>query len=152
MAYHKGTHRRANKALISEKECFKRTVSALDENLEIPIRGTLTQKKIIETVVGMASNQESIHSIVNCMNDVPCETSLRHHLKKLDLERLQENNVEILTSDAISILNRRKPYKFAIDFTLDPFYGDTTSENSDYIIRSQKKNQLTSFMAMQHCM
>jgi len=145
VAYRQRINQNAIGPSISEKECFKRTVSALDDNLEIPIRGSLTQKKIIETVLGMASNQESIHSIVHCMDEIPCETSLRHHLKKLDFDLLQENNVDILTSDAISILNRRKSYKFAIDFTLDPYYGYTTSENSDYIVRNKKKKSTNDF-------
>jgi len=130
---------------ISERECFKRVVSALDESLVIPIRGKLSQRKVIETVVGMASNQGSIHSTTKSLVDVPCETSMRHHLQKLDFDFLQENNVEILTSDAISILDRGKAYKFAIDFTLDPYYGNQTEENSEYIVRSQKKKSTNDF-------
>lgn len=134
-----------NVVSISEKECFKRTVSALNSHLEIQIRGNLTQKKVIETVVGMASNQGSIHSTTNCLGDVPCETSMRHHLRKLDFDLLQEKNVEFLTSDTISILNPGKPYKFAIDFTLDPYYGSHTSENADYIIRNKQKKSTNEF-------
>lgn len=93
----------------------------------------------------MASNQGSIHSTTKSLVDVPCETSMRHHLQKLDFDFLQENNVEILTSDAISILNPRKPYKFAIDFTLDPYYENQTEENSEYIVRSQKKKSTNDF-------
>jgi len=93
---------------IIERECFKRVISALDESLEIQIRGKLSQRKLFETVVGMASNQGSIHSTTKCLIDVPCETSMRHHLQKLDFDFLQENNVEILTADVISILDRGK--------------------------------------------
>ena len=141
-----------NKASIRAKECFKRAVNALDDNLEIVIRGKLSQQRIFETVVGMASNQESIHSISHSLEDIPCETSLRHHLKKLDFSSLQEKNIEILTSRAISILNKRKAYKFAIDFTLDPYYGKETTENLEYIVRSQKKKSKTIFTAMRHFM
>ena len=130
---------------ISERECFRRVVSALDESLVIPIRGKLSQRKVFETVVGMASNQGSIHSTTKSLVDVPCETSMRHHLQKLDFDFLQENNVDILTSDAISILDRGKAYKFAIDFTLDPYYGNQTEENSEYIVRSQKKKSTNDF-------
>ncbi|PWR69851.1 hypothetical protein DK846_16880 [Methanospirillum lacunae] len=100
---------------------------------------------MIETVVGMASNQGSIHSTSKCLVDVPCETSLRHHLQKLDFDYLQNNNVEILTSDAISILNPGKKYKFTIDFSLEPYYGNQTEENSEYIIRSQTKKSTNDF-------
>lgn len=135
----------ATTASIRAKECFKRAVNALGDNLEIPIRGKLSQQIIFETVVGMASNQESIHSISHNLEDIPCETSLRHHLKKLDFGILQDRNVEILTSRAISILNKKKAYKFAVDFTLDPYYGKETSENSEYIVRSQKKKSTNDF-------
>jgi putative transposase len=135
----------AKTASIRAKECFKRAVNALGDNLEIAIRGKLSQQIIFETVVGMASNQESIHSISHNLEDIPCETSLRHHLKKLDFGILQDRNVEILTSRAISILNKKKAYKFAVDFTLDPYYGKETSENSEYIVRSQKKKSTNDF-------
>ena len=104
MAYQCKSNPATNCPSISEKACFKRVVSALDKTLEIPIRGKLNLRKIIETIVEMASNQGSIHSTTNSLVDVPCETSMRHHLQKLEFDFLQENNVEILTSDAISIL------------------------------------------------
>ncbi len=93
----------------------------------------------------MASNQGSIHSTPNSLVDVPCETSMRHHLQKRDFDFLQENNVEILPSNAISILNPGKAYKFAIDFTLDPYYANQSKENSEYIVRSQKKKSTNDF-------
>nr|WP_319540124.1 ISH3 family transposase [uncultured Methanospirillum sp.] len=145
MAYQFKSNPATNCPSISEKTCFRRVVSALDKTLQIPIRGKLNQRKVIETVVGMASNQGSIHSTTNSLVNVPCETSMRHHLQKLDFDFLQENNVEILTSDAISILNPGTAYKFAIDFTLDPYYGNQTQENCDYIVRSQKKKSTNDF-------
>jgi len=74
---------------ISERECFMFVVSAFDESLEIPIRGKLSQRKVIETVVGMASNQGWIHSTTKSLVDIPYETSMRHHLQKLDFDFLQ---------------------------------------------------------------
>jgi len=145
VAYQLKSNPAANCPSVSERECFRRVVSALDNTLKIPIRGKLTQRKVIETVVGMASNQGSIHSTANSLADVPCETSMRHHLQKLDLDLLQGKNVEILTCDAISLLNPEKDYKFAIDFTLDPYYGNQTQENSEYIVRSQKKKSTNDF-------
>jgi putative transposase len=138
----------AKTASIRAKECFKRAVNALGDNLEIPIRGKLSQQIIFETVVGMASNQESIHSISHNLEDIPCETSLRHHLKKLDFGILQDRNVEILTSRAISILNKKKAYKFAVDFTLDPYSGKETSENSEYIPHSSDLRSRVEFFIL----
>jgi len=138
-------NQRVIEPVITEKDCFSRTINALTNNLVLPIRGKLSQRSIFETIVGMASNQESIHSISQSLEGVPCETSLRHHLNKLDFDSLQDKNVEILTSDAISILNPEKPYKFAIDFTLDPYYGKETPKNKDYIVRSKQKKSTNDF-------
>jgi len=49
-------------------------------------------------VVGMAAMSQSIHSIPGLLEGAPCETSLRHHLKKLDMDELEEKNPVILKS------------------------------------------------------
>ena len=36
-------------------------------------------------------------------------------------------------------------YAFAIDFTNDPYYGETDSSNENYVIRSQAKKSTNSF-------
>lgn len=145
MVNHIKYKRGSNEAHITEKECFKRVIHALMQNVEISIRGDLSQQRIFEAIVGMASNQDSIHSITQSLEDIPCETSLRHHLKKFDLSVLQKINIQLLTSHAIRILKSKKPYRFAIDFTLDPFYGKKTAENCEYLIRSRVKKSTNEF-------
>ena len=38
-----------------------------------------------------------------------------------------------------------KSYHFAIDFTDDPYYGETIEANKDYVIKSKMKKSTTTF-------
>ncbi|MDW7762106.1 MAG: ISH3 family transposase, partial [Acidobacteriota bacterium] len=93
----------------------------------------------------MAVNKNSIHSVQKRYEKVPCETSLRHHLKKLDLEKLMEVNNKILIQKPIETLKQNKKYEFAIDFTNDPYYGEINTSNEKYVIRGQAKKSTNSF-------
>ncbi|MDW7758992.1 MAG: hypothetical protein SCH72_15010, partial [Desulfuromonadales bacterium] len=71
---------------LRSKECIDNILQPLVDNIQIPINGSLTSKDIFQTTISMAVNKNSIHSVQKRYEKVPCETSLRHHLKKLDLE------------------------------------------------------------------
>ena len=130
---------------LKSKECSDLAVNALNQNLEIPINGSLNQKTLFQGIIGMAVNRLSIHSIGNFVQKVPCETSFRHHLSKLDLPTLENMNSRILTYGAGSLLKKGKKYPFAIDLTNDPYYGKIDETNADYVIRSKPKKSTTSF-------
>lgn len=85
------------------------------------------------------------HSITKVLEHVPCETSLRYHLKKLDMDELEEKNTAILTHMADQVLKPGEAYQFAIDYTNDSYYGKTTDENEPYIIRSKRKQSTNEF-------
>ena len=108
---------------LKSKECSDLAVNALNRNLNIPINGKLSQKTLFQTITGMSVNRLSIHSIGNIVQKVPCETSIRHHLSKLDLSTLESMNSQILTYGTDTLLKRGKKYQFAIDLTNDPYYG-----------------------------
>jgi len=95
--------------------CF----AALDRHLTIPIQGKLTQSDLFTALVGMAAMNQSVHSITSILDQVPCETSFRYHLKKLDRDELERNNTAILTS---------------------------LSENEPYIVRRDAKSRQMSFI------
>jgi hypothetical protein len=61
------------------------------------INGTLKQKTIIQLLVGMSANKLSVHSVDKVLEKIPCETSVRYHLSKVDLDSLQEIQSKILT-------------------------------------------------------
>ncbi|WP_292471002.1 hypothetical protein [Methanolobus sp.] len=56
----------------------------------------------------MALDNSSIHSMSKHYQKIPCETSTRHHLNKLDLEELIHLNENILLQDPIATLNPEK--------------------------------------------
>lgn len=130
---------------LKSKECSDLAVNALNHNLNIPINGKLSQKTLFQTIIGMSVNRLSIHSIGNFVQKVPCETSIKYHLAKLDLPTLESVNSQILTYAAESLLKKGKKYQFAIDLTNDPYYGKTDDTNADYVIRSRPKKSTTDF-------
>jgi len=130
---------------LRSKECIDNILQPLVDNIQIPINGSLTSKDIFQTAISMAVNKNSIHSVQKRYEKVPCETSLRHHLKKLDLEKLMEVNNKILIQKPIETLKQNKKYEFAIDFTNDPYYGEIDTSNEKYVIRGQAKKSSNSF-------
>ncbi|MCK9594014.1 MAG: hypothetical protein M0Q91_18600 [Methanoregula sp.] len=95
---------------VRAEDCSEIAVDALNRHLTIPINGTLTQKTIIRSLIGMSSNKLSVHSINKVVEKMPCETSVRYHLSKVDLESLQEVRSKILTYTQDQILTRGKSY------------------------------------------
>lgn len=135
----------SNKDHVRPKECCSLTVAALNTHLSIPIRGNLEQAELFQTLVGMASIGQSIHSISQTIRAGVCETSLRHHLRKLEIEDLERANTAILAFYIDQILKKGESYQFAIDYTHDPYYGTTTSANEDYVIHSKRKKSTKDF-------
>jgi len=132
---------------LKPKECCAHAVAALDQHLNIPIQGRLTQTDLFQALVGMAAMNQSVHSITGLLERVPCETSFRYHLKKLDMDDLEQKSAAILAHFAHHVLKPGKAYQFAIDYTNDPYYGKTTGENEPYIIRSKRKKSTNEFFS-----
>ncbi len=131
--------------VLKKKECCDLAVRNLDQFISIPIQGKLSQTKIFESLVGMAATHQSIHSISHNLALAPCETSLRYHLKKLDISELERVSSLILTHSCHEVLKAGHPYQFAIDFTHDPYYGEIVKDNENYIIRNRLKKSTTEF-------
>ena len=79
--------RRKEKVLRAE-DCCKNAVDAVSRHIAIPINGSLKPRTIIQLLVGMSTNNQSIHLIIYIVERIPCETSVRYYLSKLDLESL----------------------------------------------------------------
>jgi putative transposase len=130
---------------IRAEDCSEIAVNAITRHLTISINGELKQKTLIQSLVGMSANKLSVHSINQAVEKVPCETSVRYHLSKVDLDSLLELQSKILTYANNQILVPRKSYHFAIDFTDDPYYGEIVDANKDYVIKSKMKDSTTTF-------
>lgn len=96
-------------------------------------------------MIGLAVNRLSVHSLCMVASKIPCETSFRYHLSKVDLPTLERINSQILLSIAGPLLKKGYKYQFAIDLTNDPYYGDTDETNEDYIILGKEKKSTTRF-------
>ena len=131
---------------LKSKECIDAVLQPLKDHVTIKINGSLTCEDIFRTVVNMSVNKNSVHSVSKQYQDVACETSLRYHLKKLNMEELIKSNEKILLQELIKTLKTGKSYEFAIDITDDhPYYGKIDSSNEKYVIRSQAKKSTNSF-------
>jgi len=130
---------------LRSKECIDNVLKPLIDHIDIPINGTLSSKDIFHTTISMAVDKNSIHSITKRYEKIPCETSIRYHLKKLDMNDLIGSNEKIMMQKPIESLKPEKKYEFAIDYTNDPYYGNIDISNEKYVIRGQSKKSTNSF-------
>ena len=93
----------------------------------------------------MAAMNQLIHSVTTILDRLPCEISFRYHLKKLNMDELEQKNTTILTSLLHHVLHPGEAYPLAIDFTNNPYYGTTSSKNEPYIVRSRRKKSTNEF-------
>ena len=80
---------------LKSKKCIDTVLRPLSDHVTIKINGPLTSEDIFRTVISMSVNRHSVHSVTARYQDVACETSLRYHLKKLDMEELITSNEQI---------------------------------------------------------
>ena len=130
---------------LKSKKCIDTVLRPLSDHVTININGSLTSEDIFRTVISMSVNRNSVHSVTARYQHVACETSLRYHLKKLNMEELIKSNEKILLQEVVKTLKTGKNYEFAVDYTNDPYYGKTDSSNEKYVIRSQAKKSTNSF-------
>ena len=145
MSFSPYNSRASSKLELRPKHCIDTVLRPLAENIDITINGSLSSKDLFYTAICMAVDKSSVHSASKHYQGIPCETSLRYHLRKLSLEELIQANQSILLQGYASTLKPEKKYEFAIDFTNDPYYGKVDSFNQNYVIRSQAKKSTNSF-------
>ena len=130
---------------LKSKECINAVLQPLKDHVTIKINGSLTCEDIFRTAVNMSVNKNSVHSVSKQYQDVACETSLRYHLRKLNMEELIKSNEMILFQKLIENLKSGKSYEFAIDLNDDPYYGKIDLSNEKYVISGQAKKSTNSF-------
>ena len=92
MSFISFTRRNRYKVELRPKHCIDTVLKPLTDNINIKINGALNCKDLFYTAICMAVNNSSVHSISKHYQEIPCETSLRYHLKKLDIEELMRLN------------------------------------------------------------
>lgn len=130
---------------VKPNECFGPVLRSLKQHIPIETQGKWSQKEINQCLVGMAAERQSIHSLQKLVSKSPGETSMRHHLKKLDIEQIMDMNYQFLVKPVQDILPEGKKCIFAIDSTDDPYYGQVVPMNKDYVIGSKLKKSTSTF-------
>jgi len=100
------------KVELRPKQCIDAALKPLLENIDIRINGSLNSKDLFYTAMCMAVDKSSVHSASKHYQEIPCETSLRYHLRQLSLEELIQANENILLHSSVGTL---KPGPITID-------------------------------------
>ncbi len=90
-----------SKIELKSKNCLDLVLKPLTSHITLKINGSLTSEDIIRTVVSLAVDKNSVHSVSKQYSAVACETSLRYHLKKLNMEELILSNENILLQNSL---------------------------------------------------
>ncbi len=126
-------------------ECIAPIVGSLERYVPIQTQGRWDQRDIYRCLVGMAAERLSVHSFQKMVAERPCETSMRYHLEKLDMEHLIAENNNLLVKQVMDVLPKGKKCTFAIDATDDPYYGTVTPLNQDFVVGDRPKKSTTQF-------
>ena len=130
---------------IGPNECFVPALKSLEKFIPIKTQGKWNQKHIHTSSIGMASERLSIHSIQPIIRNCPTETPFRNHLSKLTMDDLESINQELLTNKILEHIPRNTPVRIAIDETDDPYYGEITSINKEYVVKYKVKKSTKFF-------
>lgn len=141
----KGQRPYGNNKCIGPNECFVPALKALEKFIPIKTQGKWNQKHIHTSSIGIASQRISIHSIQPIVKNCPTETPFRNHLSKLDINDLESINHELLINNILEYIPQDVPVRFAADETDDPFYGEITELNIEYVIKGNVKKSTKFF-------
>jgi putative transposase len=133
---------------LTGAKCITPVVTSLLKNIPISIRSKLTPKLFFKVLTSLSIQRLSIHSIQSIGSKIPCESSLHHHLRKIDLELLKEVNHLMFAEQIKPLIKPGKKYEFAIDFTDDPYYGD---KNGYYVVGGKRKASTNYFFSYATC-
>ena len=97
---------------------------------------------VFDAAITMAGMNESVSGITHIRDNLPSNTTLLKEFHALEYDQLRKTSSDILWESAGRIIRKGKTYSFAIDATMDPYYGD--KENLA-IIGGQSKHSTNYF-------
>ena len=130
---------------VRSYECFYNVLNPLKKHLPLRMQGEWKIKDVYGTLIGTAAERQSIHSIDKVLVNNPSETSMWHHLKKLNIDRIIEINNRLLSEPIMDCIDKKKPHIFIIDETDDPYYGEITDLNEEYVVSGKTKKSTNQF-------
>jgi putative transposase len=103
-----------------------------------------TDKTIIFHLLNACASQTSVNHVCDLCADAPSEGTIRHRLRDLDLNEIQQALNDKLKIHAVETVPTKHNF-FAIDFVNIPFYGK--EENNGDTIKTKPKQGTSRFFA-----
>jgi putative transposase len=103
------------------------------------------KRRLFRLWLGCQRTNSYVHSVDKVLEKIPCETLIRYHLSKRDLDSLQEYIIKDSHDSQNTLLGSGKSFHFAIDFINDPYYGEIVNANENYVIKSKMEVSTTKF-------
>lgn len=141
----RGNKSHKNEYILKAHECFDAIVWNLTKHVRFHTQGRITPKQLLSTIVAMSVERLSIHSINTISGDVSSQTNVRHHLDKITIEELVDKNVILLTTEILKCIPKDRPYQLSMDINEEPYYGEITAINEQYVIGGQLKKSTKLF-------
>jgi putative transposase len=129
-------------------KCINPIVKLLVKHVPMSIRSSQTSYQFFKVLTSLTIQKLSIHSIQRPGSNIPSENSLRHNLKKIDIEQLKAVNHLIFAEQVKPFIVPGKKYSFAIDLTDDPYYG---KKEGDYVVGGKRKASTNRFFSYATC-
>lgn len=132
---------------ITDSETLEEVIKCLIENFSIETQGVCDQQTLFEILTYAASNGDSIENTAKLLKNIPTANDIRYHLNKINNFEELEAQVNLALKSRIPLGLKKGCLKIAIDLNLICYYGKPTSEELEYIYRSQPKSGTHSFYA-----
>ncbi|MCX6690862.1 MAG: hypothetical protein NTW33_02115, partial [Methanoregula sp.] len=97
---------------------------------------------VFDAAITMAGMNESVSGITHIRDNLPSNTTLLKEFHALEYDQLLKTSSDILWESAGQIIRKGQKYSFAIDATMDPYYGD---KENPAIIGCQSKHSTNYF-------
>ncbi|MBE8992367.1 ISH3 family transposase [Nostoc sp. LEGE 12450] len=133
--------------ILTDSETLEQVIGCLIENFSIETQGVCDQQTLFEILAYAASNGDSIENTAKLLKNVPTANDIRYHLNKINNFEELEAQVNLALKSRIPLGLKKGCLKIAIDLNLIFYYGKPTSEELEYIYRSQAKSGTHSFYA-----
>ena len=97
---------------------------------------------VFNTVITMAGMNQSASGITHIRDNLPSNTTLLKELHALEYDQLRQTSSDVLWESARRIIRKSQSYSFAIDATMDPYYGE---KENQAIVGGQRKHSTNYF-------
>src|SRR5664279_625613 len=95
---------------LTGSRCIAPVVKSLLTNIPLSIRSELTPNLFFKVLTSLSIQRLSIHLIQSLGSKKPCECSLHHHLKKINLKTLKKVN-PLMFAEPVSYTHLTLPTK-----------------------------------------